>query len=207
MKRIPIIPTLFVLAAAATMVGLGIWQLGRADEKAALIAQYEAALEADPIGIPFFPYDEELRRASLFRRTQINCEITTVEEPRAGKNVYGANGWMQINRCLPEGTDTSHLFEVAIGWSLTPQPVHWRGGEVTGWIVPGSRINGDPEDSFGLMLRAENAMVDGLVPLAPPDPNSLPNNHISYAVQWFFFALTALVIYWLALRSRMAKRD
>jgi surfeit locus 1 family protein len=30
----------------------------------------------------------------------------------------------------------------------------------------------------------------------------LPNNHLMYAGQWFFFALTALVIYVLALRKK-----
>ena len=45
----------------------------------------------------------------------------------------------------------------------------------------------------------------GLKPLAPPDPNEVPNNHLMYAGQWFFFALTALVIYVLALRRK--RRD
>ena len=42
----------------------------------------------------------------------------------------------------------------------------------------------------------------GLDQLAPPDPRDMPNNHLSYAVQWFLFALTALVIYFLALRKK-----
>jgi surfeit locus 1 family protein len=42
----------------------------------------------------------------------------------------------------------------------------------------------------------------GLEPLAAPDPANVPNNHLSYAVQWFFFAATALLIYALALRKR-----
>ncbi len=42
--------------------------------------------------------------------------------------------------------------------------------------------------------------------MAPPDPNDLPNNHLAYAGQWFFFALTALVIYWLALRRRWREK-
>ncbi len=33
----------------------------------------------------------------------------------------------------------------------------------------------------------------------------MPNNHLSYAVQWFSFAATALIIYALALRRR--RRD
>jgi surfeit locus 1 family protein len=44
--------------------------------------------------------------------------------------------------------------------------------------------------------------VAELAPLAPPDPADIPNNHLAYAGQWFFFALTALVIYVLALRRR-----
>jgi surfeit locus 1 family protein len=44
--------------------------------------------------------------------------------------------------------------------------------------------------------------LGGLVANAQPDPRSLPNNHLSYAVQWFLFAITALVIYGLALWRR-----
>jgi surfeit locus 1 family protein len=39
---------------------------------------------------------------------------------------------------------------------------------------------------------------------ARPDPKDIPNNHLSYAVQWFLFAATALVIYAIALRKRLA---
>jgi len=37
---------------------------------------------------------------------------------------------------------------------------------------------------------------------ASPDPRDIPNNHWSYAIQWFAFAATALIIYALALRRR-----
>ena len=43
MKRIPIIPTVIVLGAVAVMIGLGFWQIGRAREKEALLARYQAA--------------------------------------------------------------------------------------------------------------------------------------------------------------------
>jgi surfeit locus 1 family protein len=39
-----------------------------------------------------------------------------------------------------------------------------------------------------------------------PDPRDLPNNHFSYAVQWFLFAATALVIYGIAVWKR-GKKD
>ena len=47
----------------------------------------------------------------------------------------------------------------------------------------------------------------GLTQLAAPDPRDVPNNHLSYAVQWFLFAVTALVIYGLALRKRWREQD
>ena len=43
----------------------------------------------------------------------------------------------------------------------------------------------------------------GLAPSAPPSIDQIPNNHRAYAVQWFLFALIALVIYWLAVRKRL----
>jgi surfeit locus 1 family protein len=42
---------------------------------------------------------------------------------------------------------------------------------------------------------------------APPSPDDVPNNHLAYAVQWFFFAAVALVIYALALRKRWREGD
>ena len=43
---------------------------------------------------------------------------------------------------------------------------------------------------------------DGLQPNAAPDLDSVPNNHLAYGVQWFFFAGVAAIIYVLAMRRR-----
>jgi len=40
-----------------------------------------------------------------------------------------------------------------------------------------------------------------------PSMEQIPNNHLSYAIQWFAFAIIALVIYFLALRWRTDRRD
>ena len=45
----------------------------------------------------------------------------------------------------------------------------------------------------------------GLEASAPPSPDTIPNNHLSYAIQWFLFAGIAVVIYVLALRGRWRK--
>jgi cytochrome oxidase assembly protein ShyY1 len=52
----------------------------------------------------------------------------------------------------------------------------------------------------GTHLVADRA-PQGLERLKPPTLDSIPNNHRFYALQWFFFAAAALVIYGLALRK------
>ena len=47
---------------------------------------------------------------------------------------------------------------------------------------------------------------EGLSTSRAPDPSTAPNNHLSYAVQWFAFAGFAVLIYLLALRHRQRGR-
>ena len=54
-RKWPILPTIVVLAAVATMVMLGVWQLQRKAEKDALLAAYAAASNLPPIGWPTIP--------------------------------------------------------------------------------------------------------------------------------------------------------
>ncbi|MCV0384361.1 MAG: SURF1 family protein [Erythrobacter sp.] len=184
MRRIPIIPTIIVLAAAATMVALGFWQLQRSAEKAALIARAERALQS-PAEIAY-PAQELGLETALYRRTRIDC--TRVVEPRsgAGNSARGEKGWAHGALCaLADG----RTVPVELGFSREPQFAGWSGGEVVGTIAPGGRVV------------AANPPA-GLTQLARPDPRDLPNNHLAYAGQWFFFALTALGIYALVLRRR-----
>ena len=185
--RLPVVSTIIVVAAVLTMIGLGIWQLGRAHEKEALLARYATAGDmAEPVA---FPLTEEAAEPILYRRSSITCERVIDRRATAGTSVRGAKGWAQISRCaLAGGGET----DVALGWTRSPGGPQWTGGEVTGIIAPGPRLVADPPRA-------------GLIPLAPPDPSDLPNNHLAYAGQWFFFALTALVIYVLAIRRR--RRD
>ena len=196
MPRFPLIPTVVVLAAVATMIALGFWQLGRLGKKEALIASYERAM-ADPqptLGSPRDP-------AQLFRRIETYCDNPTLSEARAGRNADGQSGWIHVVMCEIGGPDPATPIEeqlpdyvlevgtVVIGWSREPKTVSWQGGPVAGLIGPGGRIWVDKP-------------VETLEPLAQPDPSDLPNNHLAYAVQWFLFAATALVIYVLALRRK-----
>ena len=114
------------------------------------------------------------------------CASASGGTTTAGTSARGEKGMAQRVTCkLADGTPV----KVDLGFSRNPEPVQWSGGEVRGTIAPGGRV-----------VSAEP--LAGLEPLATPDPRDLPNNHLAYAGQWFFFALTALVIYILALRRR-----
>ncbi len=187
-RKIPIIPTVVVLAAAAIMVALGVWQLGRSDEKAALIAQYgRAAQSSAPLTLPLNVDIEE----ALFRPARYSCDAPGAWRGISARNRNGQSGYGHYVTC--GAASGGELVEVGIGWSRNPAQPDWDGGVISGLIGPGG------EQSY--ILIAEEAQAD-LQPLARPDPNDMPNNHLAYAGQWFFFALTALVIYWLAIRRR-----
>lgn len=183
-SRLPVIPTIFVAAAIATMIALGVWQLGRMGEKEALIARAEQNLRLS--SEVEYPRSESQLEERLYRRTTIDCPRPSGATSRAGTSARGQNGVAQRVTCtLADGTAVA----VDIGFSRNPQPVAWDGGEVRGTIAPGGRV-------------VATQPLAGLEPLASPDPRDLPNNHLAYAGQWFFFALTALIIYILALRRR-----
>ena len=187
-RRVPLLPTLIVAAAVATMLALGVWQLRRAEWKSALIERYSEA-QAMSANVPW-PGDGAALEQALFRWSQFDCERVLGIRTTAATSAAGESGVAQVARCEIDGGGEA---EVALGWSRPTQQIAWDGGRVSGIIGPGG--------TFGGTLHA-SPPAPGLAPLAPPDPGDLPNNHLAYAGQWFFFALTALVIYVLALRRR-----
>jgi surfeit locus 1 family protein len=191
--RLPLIPTILVAFAVAAMIGLGIWQLRRADEKEALLDQYRAAQGMSPIAWPTVPPDN----LPLFRRAHGFCLQPITRRATAGRNRSDETGYVHVVHCRTGAEGPGMAVEV--GWSKDPQaPVRWGGGAVTGVIVPDSR--------YRMRLVADRA-PPGLEPSAVPGIESIPNNHLLYAVQWFLFALIAVVIYTLALRKRLKDAD
>ena len=195
-RRVPIFATIIVLAAVATMIALGVWQLGRKGEKEALIARYEAAISIDdPVAFPVAAPEAEVD-AALYRRSAIVCPFTVGDwRSISGRSQNGRSGYVHIIACgtTTATTEADETAYVQAGWSRDPVPPQWDGGPVSGWIVPNRE---------GAVRLVADPPLAGLEPNAKPDPADLPNNHLAYAGQWFFFALTALVIYVLALRRR-----
>lgn len=193
-RRLPLIPTLVVGLAVAAMIALGFWQLRRAGEKEALLARYRSAQNLPPISFPTSPvHDDQL---PLFRHATGMCLKPVAKRSRAGRNRAGEVGYVHIIDCSTgaEGPGMS----VEVGWSRNPnEAVNWPGGPVSGVIAPDSKTR---------MRLVAATSPPGLAPSAPPSIELIPNNHRSYAVQWFLFALIALTIYVLALRQRLKEK-
>jgi len=189
MNRLPVIPTLLVALAVATMIGLGIWQLQRKEQKDALLSRYESAVGLPAVAWPAVPDPAAL---PLFRRSSLICVRVVNIETVSGSNAAGKAGFAHVASCQTgkaEGPDAI----VAFGWSERPQSPKWEGGPVNGIIAP--------YGAQRIKLVATDA-VDGLDKLAEPSPSQIPNNHLLYAIQWFIFATAATIIYILALRKR-----
>lgn len=187
MRRIPVIPTLVVLIVVAILVSLGMWQLRRLKWKEGLLAHYAVAQRTtDEVDWTSKGVGEDL----LYRRAHLTCVSVISHSSIAGYNAQGTLGMGQTADCkLPGGGRAL----VELGWSQLPNAAtDWPGGEVHGVIAPGPRLVAVPP-------------LAGLQANATPNPSQIPNNHLSYAIQWFFFATIAVVIYAIALWKRLKR--
>lgn len=192
-RRIPVVASLIVAAAVATMVWLGFWQLERATERDDQLKRYISAPTLPAVRL--LPGQDA--EGLLFRKASLDC----VRPSSFKRDGAGSQGTRYIYRCasgqfVQAGTSPDP--------NLRPQ---WRGGLVTGtvgrmpdhrtWIE--AKLNPQPL----VLLLVADPPVGGLLSNVRPDPKEIENSSFSYAIQWFLFAFTALVIYSLALRKKL----
>jgi len=189
MRTLPIFATILVFAAIAIMMALGFWQLQRAEWKNALLTEYEAAANLPQIRYPAVPQSEG---APYFRRSSVHCLSVVDWRKVSGRSAAGEAGWAYIAQCRTAAAEGSDA-QVMTGWSRNLIAPQWDGGVVDGMIAPDSQ--------YVIRLVADKA-IDGLERSQPPSLDDIPNNHFSYAIQWFLFAFTALIIFILAMRGQ-----
>jgi surfeit locus 1 family protein len=191
MRTWPVLPTILVALAVATMIALGVWQLQRKGEKEALLARYESAAGLPAVAWPSVPDPNNL---PLFRKAAVMCIKVAGWQSVSGTNAAGKAGFAHIASCQTGGAEGPGT-KVAIGWSPRPENPVWQGGPVNGVIAP---------DNVQLIKLVSSDQVPGLEQLVAPSPEQIPNNHLLYAIQWFIFAFAAAAIYVLAVRKRRA---
>ena len=196
-RRLPLIPTIVVALAVATLVGLGAWQLQRAQWKQGLLARFARAETLPPIAWPTMPLSEA--QLPLFRHATGVCVRPIGKRAMGGENRRGESGYVHIVDCATgaEGPGMS----VEVGWSRGPNArVDWPGGPVSGVIVP---------DRLTRIRLVAASAPPGLQPSKVPDAGTAsavtPAGHRGYAATWFALALVALAVYALAVRKRLRK--
>ena len=197
MRRVPIVATLIVAAAVAVMIGLGVWQLQRAEWKQRLLAEYGAAASLPPLDLdPLLEGGSTDFPPLSYRRALVTCRASDLEpQLRGGRSAEGAGGYAYFVPCRPGAEGLAGRLVVNAGWSAMPDSD--RRVSVVG--LTAGRLGAETEDR--IVLTSATAEPP-LRPSAAPGPETISNNHLAYAGQWFFFALAAAVIYLLALRRR-----
>jgi len=208
LRRLPLIPTMLVAAAVVTMIALGVWQIDRARQKDDLIALYRANLTKPAMS---FPDLGPVPRDAMFRPSSVTCIEVVGWRTEGGRSADGVSGSRYIAECRTGADGPGALIDLGVSQDPGIKP-RWSGGVASGMITTEpdhtsviARLFGGGT-VLGPMLVADRPAA-GLRASARPSPDTVPNNHVSYAVQWFLFAAAALVIYVLALRKRLKDQD
>ncbi len=216
----PLLGLLIPLAFAALFVRFGIWQLSRHREVAARNAVLSARLAAPPIALESLPADTtavawaRVRVAGRFR-----YDLELVLGPRVSEGSPGVHLLTPLER---PGNDTLVLVSRGWVYSPDGAGVaraRWREAdtvEIGGYALPipadgpappadtlrplrvltlsgvASRL-GRPVAPVHVVMTSDSMARADSVPRRLPPPRIDPGPHWSYMLQWFGFALIALV--------------
>lgn len=191
--RLPLGATLVTLFAVPLLLALGAWQLQRAQWKADLIAEAGRARTLPPVA-PREWFRAMVGELSVqFRRAVVDCRPGRVKpyDLRGGQSAAGQGGYTVLVNCGDQRRAPDLV--LAVGWADRPGTAPLLvDATFTGTVV--ERPYGDAPNRPRFLVIADKP-VPPLAPTRQPDPADLPNNHFSYALQWFAFAATLGVIY------------
>jgi surfeit locus 1 family protein len=217
--------SLLTLIGVVVFVLLGLWQLERAAEKRALLAQFAVgqqstvAMTAESANsLPRYQYVQA--RGRYDPQHQVLLDNMPSELGQAGYRVLTPfalerGGWLLVDRgWIAPGPTRDALPSVAVDGELRSIV-----GRVDRLPEPGMRL-GDNNADLGagwprvlnfpqheaLERVLQRPLVHGVVLLDPAQAEGYervwratyrvgPERHLAYAVQWFAFALVAVVIY------------
>lgn len=223
MIRRLLIPTVSTLVMLSVLLGLGFWQLQRREWKADLLARIDSAERLPAVPMPASPV--AFAKVSLQGRLRTDLQVLYGVDVRV--ETLGAHLIMPLER---DGADT---VLVDLGWVPMQRrdPLVLPTGAIEGFVRPAEHAGtfsakDDPEKrlfytldpgpiaaAFGISKVAPFVLVAvGEVPPGVfPDPvRTLPrpsDNHLQYALTWFGFALTLLIIFGLYARRILVQKD
>ncbi len=216
--------TLLTLALLVLLIGLGRWQLRRADEKRALYDSFAAGqddtrpIDVSTAALPRYQHVEATGHYDDSRQVLID---NMVESGQAGYFVITpfelqGGGWILVNRgWVPIGS--SRAERPSIPANAQARTIHGRADKLPSpGIQLGPRLRLTPpypvvagfpsHDEVAALIKEQQwASAADLILLDPSEPDGYvrhwsppgfpPLRHVGYAVQWFGLALALFVIY------------
>jgi len=211
---------LIPLACAALFVRLGLWQLSRHQERAAYNAVLASRLVAPPAPVTTVAFGDS---AALRGRRVTASGVFRYdrEQVQAGRVSEGSPGVHLLTPLALPGTDT--LLLVLRGWvysadAAAVELARWREADsvsLSGYVLPLAPEGPAPPDAGRPLRTLSVAALEARVgaPLRPvllvmtsdsvaradsvprrlPPPRLDPGPHWSYMLQWFGFALVAII--------------
>ncbi len=220
--------TVLAAAGVALFVGLGYWQLGRAEEKRARLEGFATgAAEVVPLpeGSRTLPRYQAVKFAGRYLGERQFLLDNMTHGGVAGYRVLtpmqGEDGRIVlVDRGFVAGSgDRAQLPDISVGAGLRevhgradflPRPgIELGGAAASGWprVVSFPHIEDVAaaleRDVYGQLILLDPGEPDGYLRDWQP-PGFGPERHVGYAVQWFAFAVTAVVI-WVLLSFRKEK--
>lgn len=209
MLRRMIIPALFGLLGTGILVSLGLWQLDRAEQKAALIAEMETRIFDAPIALPGVPevvahrylpvraegrfLPEHVFVLSAQRAQGPGFHVVQAFQTEDGRRILVERGF------LPESARAQLSLDVGteaqlIGNLHWPRDInrHTPDYDATRNLAFGRDVDElanllDTEPLL-MVLRAALPEAAQITPV-PVHDVSIPDPHLGYAVQWFLMAM------------------
>ena len=221
-------PTLWFLPGLALLIGLGVWQLQRLQEKEALIASVEAGMKAPPV-----PFDAALKQGEAADYHHVQLIGHFLHDKELYVFSRGPMGAVGVDIVTPLVQDNGETVLVDRGFvpEALRNPATRAAGQVEGDIAvtgvlrqtqkPGMFtpaanrqarfwfVKDVPEMAAALGVAAPPVIVEadatpnpGGWPLGGRTQIDFPNDHLQYAITWFGLALALTAVYLLYHRSK-----
>ncbi len=232
-----LIPTIMVVVLLPLLVRLGFWQLARADEKRAIIAEQNAKLALPPkiidqplVDTSNLQFHRLMIKGTFVTRYQVYIDnkiqqnkvgyeiVTPMQIGSSQQYVLVDRGWVPMGASRSElpavDTPTQEVTVLGIAKYNTKDVVSFGDANRSnkGWPAVVRWV-----DIKALQKETKLNLLPFMVLLDPKAQygyvrdwkfiNMPPEKHISYAVQWFAMAIALVVIYLVVNLKRMSKTE
>ena len=215
-RRVAVV--VIAVLVAATCINLGLWQLRRLDERRALNAEILDRRSASPVSIEDVAGSaaaEPYRPATARGRYDVEHEVLLF-----GRSLDGEAGHHVVTPLLLPGGGAILVIRGWVPFGMQAAPVRAAAPppnevRVEGFLAPDEGDGSVTPDADGIVRILDVRGIGSSLPYdvfplplqladqTPPQPGSLPipvplpklseGPHLSYAIQWFSFAVVALV--------------